>query len=425
MNATPSTQARRLVFLDNLRTLMILLVLVFHSGASYGTLVGFWPYHDPNPREWVDMIMILLDTFMMGVLFFVAGYFCLPSLRKRAGGRFLADKFRRLGLPWLAVTVLVLPVLDYVHYCARSVARGLEPRGYAAHWWRSMRTIARLDTGPMRMSGYLDMTEHFYQRYMWFLSLLLLFFVLAWAGYRATQKWGRAAGRQEPRAAPSSRSIAIALAAVGILTVLLFAPVYLTFSQNPIRIAGGWFSLGNLIQFQPAKLVFYAGYFCLGLYASSKGWFAGERGIGRPWVWGALCVTSMCASMLVARSITHAAEAPLGLHLAFAVLYPLWTLSFLGLLVAFAHRRWNRATPLGRELAAHSYNLYLVHYVFVMTLPPFLGRWTAGSIGAKFGFVALGTIGLSYAFSRYVLKPYPRLVVLGLVAASALLALLA
>ncbi len=74
---------KRLEFFDNLRLLMVLLVVVFHSGASYGTIVGFWPFHDAHPAEWVDILMILFDTFMMGILFFIAGYFCLPSLQKR------------------------------------------------------------------------------------------------------------------------------------------------------------------------------------------------------------------------------------------------------------------------------------------------------------------------------------------------------
>ena len=69
----------------------------------------------------------------------------------------------------------------------------------------------------------------------------------------------------------------------------------------------------------------------------------------------------MVANMLVARSITQVAVSSIGLHLALVVLYPFWTLSFLGLFTAFASRRWNRGTPLSRELAAHSYNLYLAH----------------------------------------------------------------
>ena len=106
----------RLVFFDNLRYLMVLLVLVFHSGASYGSMVNFWPYHDPNPTEFVDILMLLFDVFMMGIMFFIAGYFALPSLQKRGGGNFIKDKFKHLGIPWLAVTMFVLPVLDYFHY---------------------------------------------------------------------------------------------------------------------------------------------------------------------------------------------------------------------------------------------------------------------------------------------------------------------
>jgi peptidoglycan/LPS O-acetylase OafA/YrhL len=64
-----SETTNRLVFFDNLRYLMILLVLIFHSGASYGSMVAFWPFHDANPTELIDIIMILFDVFMMTILF--------------------------------------------------------------------------------------------------------------------------------------------------------------------------------------------------------------------------------------------------------------------------------------------------------------------------------------------------------------------
>jgi len=422
MSQTSSTQTERLVFLDNLRYLMVLLVLVFHSGASYGTMVGFWPFHEANPTEWVDIIMILLDAFMMSLLFFIAGYFCLPSLQKRAGWRFLVDKFKRLGIPWLVVITLVLPVLDYVHYSARSVDSVLQRRGYALHWWLSMKRIAEFHVGPMRMSEYLDMTEHFYQRYMWFLSLLLLFFVISWLLYKVDRRWRRTSGRPATSQAPSGKAVLIALLAVGILTVLLFAPIYFGISPDPMGIVGSWFSVGNLIQFQPAKLVFYASYFGLGIYAYSNKWFTGGANLGRPWTWGTICLLLMVANMLVARTVTRAAAPSVGLHLAFVVLYPFWTLSFLCLFTAFASKHWHRAGSLGRGLATNSYNMYLVHYVFVMILPPLLGRWTGGPTMGKFGVVAMLSILLSYGVSRYILKPYPRLVVVALGGLSVLLA---
>ena len=183
-----------------------------------------------------------------------------------------------------------------------------------------------------------------------------------------------------------------------------------------------WYSLANLVQFEAAKLAFYVPYFGLGVYAYSRKWFASGKDL-RPWVWGLICLLLMVINMLVGRSMTRAAEPSIGLQMAFVVLYPLWTLSFLGAFIALASRRWNHATPLDRELAANSYNMYLVHYVFVMTLPLLLSAWIGGPALVKFGIVALSTVLLSYGISRYVIRPYPRFVVIALIGLNALLAL--
>ena len=416
-------QPNRLIFFDNLRYLMVLLVLVFHSGASYGSMVKFWPYHDPNPTEFVDILMLLFDVFMMGILFFIAGYFALPALQKRGSGNFIKDKFKHLGIPWLVVTVLVLPVLDYIHYFTRSVGGGLSPRSYAIHWWLSMKKIAEFSIGPMRMSEYLDMTEHYYQRYMWFLSLLLLFFVVFWLLYTAKKKWGRISGQPAQEQATSNRSVYRALAWVGLINILLFVLVKLLTASlgNPFDME--WFSLGNLVQFEAAKLAFYAPYFGLGVYAYSKKWFMSERDFGKPWVWVVICLSLMVVNMLLGRSMSRATEPSIGLQLAFVTLYPLWTFSFLGAFTAFASKRWNHTAPLDRELAANSYNMYLAHYVFVMTLPLVISDWVGVPALVKFGIMALSTILLSYGVSKFVIKPAPRLLPLGLIGLNVLLAI--
>jgi peptidoglycan/LPS O-acetylase OafA/YrhL len=56
------------------------------------------------------------------------------------------------------------------------------------------------------------------------------------------------------------------------------------------------------------------------------------------------------------------------------------------------------AVELAVALAANSYNMYLVHYVFVMTLPLLLSAWGDPAL-VKFGIVALATILLSYGVS--------------------------
>jgi len=45
----------RLHFMDNLRSLIIILVLIFHAGASYSSAVDFWPFHDKNYSGYVFM----------------------------------------------------------------------------------------------------------------------------------------------------------------------------------------------------------------------------------------------------------------------------------------------------------------------------------------------------------------------------------
>jgi len=317
----------------------------------------------------------------------------------------------------------VLPILDYIHYFTQSAGKGLSPRGYSTHWWLSMKKIAEFSIGRLRMSEYLEMPEHFYQRYMWFLSLLFLFFVVFLLLYKAWGNWGRSSERSTQDDPVSKGSVYLTLSIVGILNVLLFAMVKFLFSSpdNPFDMV--WFSLGNLVQFETAKLAFYVPYFGLGVYAYSKKWFTGDKDFGRPWVWGLTCFLLMVVNMLVGRSMTRAVEPSIGLQMAFVVLYPLWTLSFLGAFMAFASRRWNHATPLGKELSANSYDMYLVHYVFAMTLPLLLSTWTGRPALVTVGTLAFSPVLLSFVFSRYVTRPFPRLVVIGLVGLNALLAL--
>jgi len=124
----------RITFLDNIRSLIIILVLILHSGASYGTGVEFWPFHDNNPNGIIDFFMFLCDVFLMAIMFFVAGYFVLPDLLKKGLPRFIKSKLKRLGFPWLVITVTVLPVLDYTHYFVNNVEQSLDPINFMEYW---------------------------------------------------------------------------------------------------------------------------------------------------------------------------------------------------------------------------------------------------------------------------------------------------
>ena len=128
--------------------------------------------------------------------------------------------------------------------------------------------------------------------------------------------------------------------------------------------------------------------------------------------------------MLTGRGLSRTDQPTIGLQIAFLISYPLWTLSFLGLFTAFASRRWNHSTLLGRELASNSYYMYLVHYVFVMILPLLLSGWPQGPVLLKFVIVALSTVVLSFLLSKFVINKFPRLVVVGLFGVNIMLAII-
>jgi glucans biosynthesis protein C len=410
MNSTTlNTSSGRTAFLDNLRTLMVLLVLVFHSGASYGSAVEFWPFHDSNPSKVIDLLMFLLDIFMMSVLFFIAGYFTLPTLQKKGMWRFVKGKFKRLGIPWLVITLLVLPVLDYLHYWYDAIHRGGSIRGYGAHWLLSMKRVADFHVGWMDMSTYTNMTEQFYQRYMWYVSLLILFFIVFAVLYAVLKGMGRFSSHQVQKKY-TTQSTRCALVITGLVTVLLFALI--RFFLYADFLDKGWFSLGNVIQFQCGKLVIYASYFLLGVYAFSRRWFTRGNNLGSVWIWVLSCLVLFCATMFVLMKMRGSDL--LIFRLAFVVFYPLLTLSFLGLFISFAITHLNRSTAITRSLADNSYNMYLTHYTVPMTLPLFLSMFSGMAVSVKFGLVSLVTVLLSYGISRYIIKPYVYAAVIGI-----------
>src|SRR5665811_1773629 len=92
----------RIYFLDNLRTLLILLVVVLHSGLVYeSVLESNWIVIDPVKSNSIVLIPMDLDLFMLFSIFFISGYFITFSLKSKSAWGFILSKFKRILLPWL------------------------------------------------------------------------------------------------------------------------------------------------------------------------------------------------------------------------------------------------------------------------------------------------------------------------------------
>src|SRR5664279_3487966 len=108
----------RLGYIDNLRSTMIVWVVVFHTAITYSH-IGSWYYSDPKPADEVSSFVFLTlevhsQVFFMGILFLLAGYFVPGAFDRKGFRRFMADRFVRLGVPSLLYIFVIQPFL--MHY---------------------------------------------------------------------------------------------------------------------------------------------------------------------------------------------------------------------------------------------------------------------------------------------------------------------
>jgi glucans biosynthesis protein C len=146
-----ANRGERLLSIDNLRWTMILLVISMHSADTYSPL-GNWYYTDRRPLSNAALLtfavwQMYLQSFFMGLLFFVAGFFVPASLQRKGPGRFLRDRAYRLGLPVLFYMFLLGPVTEYFFSHSWN---STEPTSFAHEWIKHIRNGEFLqENGPL------------------------------------------------------------------------------------------------------------------------------------------------------------------------------------------------------------------------------------------------------------------------------------
>jgi glucans biosynthesis protein C len=162
-----SVSPPRLLFIDNLRWSMIILVISMHAADTYSPL-GSWYFTDRTPLSPSVLLtfaawQMYLQAFFMGLLFFVAGFFVPASFDRKGPGPFVRDRAFRLGLPVLLYMFVVGPVTEYFFAHSWTSTR---PTSFANEWIKHIRNGEFLqENGPL-----------------WF-CLALLIFSLAYAAW--------------------------------------------------------------------------------------------------------------------------------------------------------------------------------------------------------------------------------------------------
>ena len=341
----------RLPWIDHLRTAAILLVVNMHACVTYSH-VGDWymtAESEPTLAAKVPFIVWqgMLQSFFMGLLFFVSAYFAAGSLARRGPGGFARERLVRLGLPALLYMLVIHPF----------ILLALNPWNHdfgppAAFYARYIMSGTFLgESGPL-----------------WFAVALLLFCLMlaGWtvaAGSRLRQDFGRQAGRATaaPGGTPPSGKLlagfALALG-LGSFAVRLVQPIGT-----------------NILNMQLCFFVQYIAWFLAGLHAARHGWLVtlAASPQARTAGWLALLGGPPVMLMLMLVGARHAPPEIFfgGPHWqAFGM--ALWEqLAGLGLAVgalALFSRRFNFESRRLRWLADRSFGVYVLHAPVLVAL---------------------------------------------------------
>lgn len=154
-----ATRPKRIHFLDNLRTVIIFLVVLYHAGGVYecaGTWAFFWLVDDPATFCPAGFVNIVVDVFVMPTLFFVSGYLTPISLKSKSAWTFLKIRARRLLIPWVLALFTMIPLYKVIFLYSRGMPQ--------EHWT----TYFHFSGGSIYIS----------MNWLWFLPVLFLFNVL-------------------------------------------------------------------------------------------------------------------------------------------------------------------------------------------------------------------------------------------------------
>jgi glucan biosynthesis protein C len=367
--------ASHLFFVDNIRVLLTVLVLLFHLMIIYaGT--GSWQYTEGRQDSITSVVgawfVAVNQAYFMGLFLLVSAYFVPGSYDRKGAGRFLKDRLIRLGIPLAVYSWLIDPLFGYGRQALSGGPR-LPLWGAYAHQFR-YGTL--LGPGPL-----------------WFVETLLIFSAVYVV-------WRLLVGSRPAKATVETRFPGNGF--IALLALLLGVAGFLVRLWLPI----GWSFVPLNLQFP-----FFAQYivlFCLGLIAYRRNWLQNlPEATGRLWLRVAIVLILLFPFLAVAGGPPAPFAGGWHWH-AFAL--ALWE-SFLCLamcigLVHLFRRHWDRQGSLARFLSPNAYTAYLIHGP-IITAIALAARDVMLYPLLKWGLAALVAVPLCFVLSSLIRKlPY-------------------
>lgn len=328
---TPSNTIKlRLFYIDNLRILLTIIVILHHLSIGYGA-PGDWYYREDGQIGTVSSIVMTLfvalnQAFFMGFFFMLSSYFNPCSLDRKGAKLFLMDRLKRLGIPILFYALVLNPLLAY----ALAVFHG-----YEGSIFQALREgyFSSIGIGPM-----------------WFVEALLLFTIL-YVLWRCIMP---SLPKYAEDRIPGNGTIALFAMGLGLMTfvVRIWLPV------------GWWF---EPLHFQLAHFPQYIALYILGILAYQRNWFDRlTAGQGRTWLGVTVGLIILFPIIFVAGGALQGNLDPFigGWHwqsLAYSMWEEVMCMAVVVTLLTCYRFRFNNQGRLGRAMSGATYGTYIVH----------------------------------------------------------------
>jgi glucans biosynthesis protein C len=315
-----SPAAARIDFVGRYKGLLATLVVMIHTGITYGA-VGGWSFNEPHDVMWLKVLATCIgsfsQSFVLGAFFFLSAYFLPRSLAKKGALKLLGDRLVRLGIPFVLFYFVGSPFL----------ALAIDNLAHGKHY----------GLGPNFGSGPL-----------WFVEALFVFTAL-YAAFARIRK--SRAPLFLPRGLPS---VGVIAGYIGVAALLGFAAR----TVFPI----GWSIHNQQLGFFPMYVLLFAA----GIKAGQEGWLEQLAGV-KLRLWAPLAIVGMVGylpMMVGGGALEDPAPFLGGLHWQSAV-YAVWeavtgTSLFITTIVLFARRRWGTG-KVASSFGEASYGVYLFH----------------------------------------------------------------
>ena len=368
----------RLLFVDNIRVFLTILVILHHLMITYaGT--GSWIYVEGRQDVVTEALggwfCSVDQAYFMGLFLLISAYFVPGSYDRKGPGRFARDRLVRLGIPLAVMSWAVIPLFAWWFY------------GFAGDmsFWTFLTT------------KYFARWEIVGQGPLWFVEVLLILSLL----YVAWRVLGPAGPEPAvaPRPFPKGHTVVLFALVLGAATWLLRVAFPMDgFNFRPLNLQLGFFAS-------------YVALFVVGLVAYRRDWLRGlpDR-TGRRWLVAAVALILVWAPLMLAAGAADGdTRFKGGVHWQSAA-YAFWEasmcVSMCIAVVYFFRRRLDRRGRLAAFLAPNAYTAYLIHMPVIAAL----ARWLSGITWyplAKWALVACIAVPLCFGLSALIRRiPY-------------------